>query len=386
LPWEDRYDHGVASRNQLRLHRGPYRAAITPDIARRTLVLSQDVLAEAEDASNEIARFDTEMDGEIAALATVLLRSESAASSQIENLTASARTIAEAEIGATNRRNAAQIVANTRAMEAAVALSARIDADTILAMHEALMRTTDPANAGRWRSVQVWIGGGSLGPHDASFVPPHESRVMAAIDDLVAFIDRDDMPVLAQASIAHAQFETIHPFPDGNGRVGRALLHSMLRNKGLTRNVTLPVSAGLLTNTATYFGALSAYRAGDPGVIVRQMSSAAYAAIANGRRLKDDLRQIRESWAATIASRRTSATWKVADLLIRHPVINAQLVTDELKIAPTNVYRYIDPLVQAGVLIEFTNRGRNRAWRAPEVLSALDAFAARAGKRRLHGT
>jgi Fic family protein len=341
------------------------------------------VLAEADDAATEIARFDAAMGGEIAPFGAVLLRSESAASSQIENLTASARAIAEAEIGDTRRRNAALIVANTRAMEAAVALADHLDADAILAMHRALWEAAEPAIAGRWREEQAWIGGSSLGPHEASFVPPHHSRVVPAIEDLMAFVRRENLPVLVQAAIAHAQFETIHPFPDGNGRTGRALLHSMLRHKGLTRNVTVPISAGLLTDTAAYFDALGAYRAGDPTAMVRQLSEASFAAIANGRQLAAELRTIRSDWNTRIPARRDSATWRVADLLMRHPVVNAQLLTRELGVAANNVYRYIDPLVQADVLTEFTDQRRNRAWRSTEVLVALDAFAVRAGKRRL---
>ncbi|WP_277932448.1 Fic family protein [Rhodococcus opacus] len=81
----------------------------------------------------------------------------------------------------------------------------------------------------RWRQQQVWIGGGSLGPHTAHFVPPHHDRVPELIDDLIVFANRVDVTVIAQIAVAHAQFETIHPFLDGNGRVGRALIQAMLR-------------------------------------------------------------------------------------------------------------------------------------------------------------
>jgi Fic family protein len=152
------------------------------------------------------------MGGEIAHFSAILLRSESAASSRIENLTASARAIGEAELGPDGRGNAAEIVANTRTMTAALALAGGIDEASILAMHRALMEGTDPERAGTWRREQVWIGGGHLGPHGADFVPPHHDRVPAAIKDLLAFIARDDVPVLVHATLAHAHFETIHPF------------------------------------------------------------------------------------------------------------------------------------------------------------------------------
>jgi fido (protein-threonine AMPylation protein) len=369
----------------LRRHQGPYQAAIVPPIAGRRLTLPSAVLAAVDDASTEIARFDAELGTEIAPFAAILLRSESAASSQIENLTASARAIAEAEIGASSRHNATQIVANSRAMEAAVLLADRLDADAILAMHRALMEATEPDIAGRWRDQPVWIGGGNLGPHGATLVPPHHSGIRPAIDDLVTFLQRNDLPVLVQAAIAHAQFETIHPFPDGNGRTGRALLHARLRHKALTRGNTVPISAGLLTDTRAYFDALGAYRAGDPTAMVHQLTTAAFAAMANGRQLVADLRAIRGTWNSRISARSDSAVWRVADLLIRRPVISATVVTQELGIAATNVYRPIGLLVTAGILVEFSDQRRNRIWRSTEVLAALDAFATRAGRRRTPG-
>ncbi|MGK2884669.1 MAG: Fic family protein [Rhodococcus sp. (in: high G+C Gram-positive bacteria)] len=384
LPW-DRDSNTQASRVTRRRSRGPYRSSIPIEIQARQVQLPAATTAEAEDAATEVARFDAELGHEIAPFATVLLRSESAASSKIENLTASARAIAEAELRAHAGRNATLIVANQRAMTAAIALAEHIDADAILAMHAALLTETRPEIAGRWRDEPVWIGGSDHSPHDALFVPPRRDFVTAAISDLLAFIDRDDVPLLAHAAIAHAQFETIHPFPDGNGRTGRALIHAQLRHKGLTRNVTLPVSAGLLTDTAAYFAALTAYRQGDLVAIVEQFSRAAFAAVTNGRQLVDDLRAIRAGWDDRIVARRDSGTWKIADLLLRHPVVNAALLANELGIAPQNTYRSLARLVEVGIIIEFTDQKRNQLWRSTEVLDALDRFAARAG-RRTRGT
>jgi Fic family protein len=203
----------------------------------------------------------------------------------------------------------------------------------------------------------------------------------ALFADLVAFIDRDDIAVIAHAAVAHAQFETIHPFPDGNGRAGRVLLHAQLRNNGLTRHVTVPVSAGLLTDTDAYFEALSRYRDGDPVPIVERLADATFAALDNGRHLVDDRRRLRHEWQGRIRARRDASAWKATDVVLRHPVVNAQLVAAELGVALPNVYRAIEPLVASQVLVEFTDKKRNQLWRAPEVLQALDAFAARAGRR-----
>ncbi|GAT00028.1 Fic family protein [Mycolicibacterium fortuitum] len=360
---------------------GPYRAAIPPAIADLHLELPSDVNAAAEDASLAITRFDAELGGEIAPFSAVLLRSESAASSRIENLTASARSIAEAELpGARGKANAEQIVANTAAMTAAVELSDRVDADAILAMHAALMTGQSRHTPGRWRTEPVWIGGGNT-PLDAMFVPPRHERIPAAIDDLIAFAARDDVALLAQIAVAHAQFETIHPFTDGNGRTGRALAQSMLRNKGLARQVTVPVSAGLLADTDGYFAALTAYREGDLAPIVERFAHASERAVANGRQLITQLRDIRASWDDLITARSDSAVWRVADLLTRRPVVNGVLLREELGIPTDHPRRYMGPLTEAGIVVEFTDRARNRAWRAPEILDALDDFAERAGRR-----
>ena len=360
---------------------GSYRPAVPAAVAGLTLDLPPAVLAEAEAAGREITRFDAELGGEVAPFAAVLLRSESAASSQIENLTASARAIAEAELpGVRAKRNAEMIVANTAAMQAALSLSDTVDAAAILAMHGALMATQPRHTPGKFRTEAVWIGGGST-PVGATFVGPRPELIPAAISDLIEFARRTDIPAFPQIAVAHAQFETIHPFTDGNGRTGRALVQAMLRNKGLTRQLTVPVSAGLLDDTGAYFDALTSYREGDAAPIVECFSRASSRAIINCRLLVTDLRDIRRQWTQKIVARSDSAVWKVADLLTRRPVVNAALLAAELGIDSTNAHRYLTPLTEAGILIETTNKVRNRIWRAPEVLAALDAFAERAGRR-----
>jgi Fic family protein len=381
LPWTRGAVFGAMTRRDQAAQRDKYEAAITPAIAKLDYAPSQEVAAAAEDAATEMARFDAELGGEIAPFSAILLRSESAASSNIEQLTASARSVALAELGDVSKVNASLIAANTAAMQSAVALADKLDVDSILQMHHALMQVVDPKEAGKWRNQQVWIGGSSFGPSGAAFVAPHHDRVPAAIDDLVAYMKRDDIPVLIQVAIAHAQFETIHPFTDGNGRTGRALIHALLRGTGLTRNVTVPVSSGLLADTDAYFDALTTYRDGDPEPIILATATASFKAIANGRQLVADLRLISESWKERIRARSHSATWPIADLLIRQPVVNAKILNEQLGIGPTHVRRHMDVLAQAGVVQLTKVHPRGVFWRAQEVLDVLDTFATNAGKR-----
>ncbi|NTW39808.1 MAG: Fic family protein, partial [Cellulomonadaceae bacterium] len=281
-------------------HTGPYEAALAPRIADAALHLSSQAAALVAEASAEIARFDGESHAATASFVALLLRIEAASSSQIENLTSSPKAIALAELGRRGRANADAIVANVTAMTQALAVADHLDAGAILAMHHALLAEHLPAVAGRWRNEQVWIGGSSRSPHGAAYIAPVHERVPAAIDDLVDFMGRDDLPLLAQAALTHAQFESIHPFPDGNGRTGRALLHAQLRHGGLTREAIVPVSAGLLTDTDKYFQALTVYRTGDIEPIITEVSQAVFPALASSRQLIADVTQARATWGDQI--------------------------------------------------------------------------------------
>lgn len=361
--------------------RSPYVAAVVPEISDLTPRLSRAVAGAAEEATSAIRAFDADSGQDIAPFAAVLLRSESASSSQIENITSGAKQIALAEIHEESRANAALVVSNADAMRVALALADEISPESILAMHRALLGASSPDIAGRWRDSAVWIGGNGCSPHGASFVAPAASRVVPAVADLVRFSARNDLPALTQAAVAHAQFETIHPFPDGNGRTGRALVHSMLRRRAVTRAVTVPVSAGLLTDTRRYFDALTAYREGEVDPIVETLADAATASVANGHLLVADLRELRLRWADTVSARSDSSVWRIADLLLRQPVISTAVVMDAAGINHTNASRAIERLVTAGVLTQVGGRRRSVLWQATDVLHALDAFAARAGRR-----
>jgi hypothetical protein len=156
----------------------------------------------------------------------------------------------------------------------------------------------------------------------------------------------------------------------------------MFKNRELTRNVTVPVSAGLLSDTKAYFESLTKYRQGNPVAIVELMARASFAAIENGRGLATDLRELDEDWNSRLKARSDSSAWKVADLVLRYPAIDSSLVQRELSIAQRVADRSIGQLVEAGILTEVSGYRRNRRWIATEVVAALDAFAKRAGRRR----
>lgn len=377
--------HGMASRSAMAAASGPYRSSIPPSISTWVPSIPADLTADAEEAATSLSRFDTYAAVSLGAaspslgpMSSILLRTESTSSSQIENLTVGARQLALAELDQSSSENARTVVANVRAMETALDLAARFDTSAILAMHQALLSGQRgwEDHAGRWREQLVWIGTSALSPRGASHVAPQAPLVAPAMEDLVRFVAREDLPVLVQAAVAHAQFETIHPFTDGNGRTGRAMVHSILRAKGVMAETIAPVSAGLLTQTDRYFDALTAYRDGDARPIVERFAEAARFAATSGARLVDDLAaQVESSRERLQGLRPQAAAWKVLPHLVSHPVVNARFLTTHLALGNQSAHNALTQLADAGVLIERTGLRRNRVWQHPGILTVLDEYA-----------
>lgn len=375
VPWE-RDEREPMSRRERNLARGPFVASIPPEIATVFPQLPARVLADAADAHTELARFDSEVGTLHAPLAAILLRTESSSSSEVERLTASAKQVALARIGDSTSANAQMVLANTRAMESAMSLSDNLSTGSVIEMHRALLERHDPEIVGQLRDVHVWVGGRT--PHTAEHVGPVPQRVPALMDDLMQFARRDDLPVLPHIALAHAQFETIHPFPDGNGRAGRALVHAMLRASGTTRQVTVPVSAGLLSDPQSYFDALNAYRDGDATPIVEVLTYSSFRALSNARQLVTDLGDVRAQWEEQVRARKGSSARRALDVLAEQPVVTVKHLAETLGVSEVAANSAIATLADDGVLRQSTQGRRNRHWQADGILDALDRFGARA--------
>ncbi|QPL04609.1 MULTISPECIES: Fic family protein [Actinomyces] len=327
-----------------------------------------------------IARFDQDSGAALLPYTALLLRSESSASSRIERLTSSARKVIEEESFGGIGGNARAVVANTRAMREALAHDGALSTGSLLRMHEALLRPHAPDVAGRLRDEPIWIGGGEHAPVDALFVPPVHTRVPGALDDLIAFTVRTDLPPLTRAAIAHAQLETIHPFADGNGRTGRALIHVLLRQSGLGVYAPLPISAVLLADTSTYFHALDAYREGRCEAVIDLVVDAAQEAADLGLRAGTSLRAVHEHWETLITSRTGTPDRSIVRLLLSQPVLDVATTARELGVSEQAARRAFSRLESAGVVVGYQVARGRRAWRAPDVLDLMDDVTA--GLRR----
>lgn len=394
LTYEDHVWHidstAYVSRSQRMRGNGPYRSAVPISLSDLQIDLPSSLAAIIDEAAQALTKFNdyaVHTFGEhvraLGPMSAILLRTEATSSSQIEHLTVGAKNLALELIDEGGSQNAKAVIGNVRAMESALEFSGNMTVENLLHMHRALLSAQDgwDAYAGRFREQLVWVGTDAHSPRGASFIAPQPALVRPAIDDLFTFLQRDDIPALVQIALAHAQFETIHPFADGNGRTGRALIHAVLRNKQLTEHIVPPVSAGLLTTTDRYFNALTAYRAGDGEPIVMVFADACRFAASSGIELIDALdAQIDLARAALRGVRRDAAVWTVLPHLIAQPVLNSQYLRTQVGLTKSQAERAIRTLADAGVLVARSSAKRNVVWEHRGVLDVLDEYAA--GLRR----
>jgi Fic family protein len=364
-----------------------FQAYIPDAIADYGIVLPGDVAEVVGEAEREIVQLNREppeLDG-LEALARQLLRAESLASSRIEGLTLSHRRLAKAAAAPEDSRdvNARSVVANIAAMERAIAIgasTAELTTADIVAIHETLFREThDEAIAGAIRVKQNWIGGSSDTPRNAEFIPPPANRVVALLDDLCEFVNRDDLPAVAQAAIAHAQFETIHPFPDGNGRVGRCLIHAILRRRGLAPRYVPPISLVLATDVRGYEHGLADYREGADAEWCAVFAQATRTAAREAEGFAREIAKLQDEWLQRAGNpRRDSAVRKLVAALPAHPIVNVAATMEITGVSDVAAGRAIERLERAGVLRpEHPGRRRRRSWEARELFDLVNGFERR---------
>lgn len=370
-----------------------YHAYLPDRLAERAFLLDGDVAADVADAEAAIARLDARA-GSLAdteTLARILLRAESVASSRIEGLEIGPRRLLRAEAARQMGEPSAdigadEVLGNISAMHAALEIGTTDEPLTqrhLLQIHRLLLEDTSLArHAGRVREVQNWIGGNVYNPCAASYVPPPPEMVEELLDDLCIFCNSDMLPAVAQAAIAHAQFETIHPFADGNGRTGRALIYLILRRRGLARQVLPPVSLVLATRTRDYIGGLEGFRyAGDSTCReaheglnrwVATFAAACVRAVDAASAFERRCKEIEEDWRRRLGRVRADSS---ADLLVRllpgRPIVSVKSAMAAIGRSKPQVNAAVSRFVEAGILAQVTVGRRNRTFEAREVIDAF---------------
>lgn len=380
VSWRQAGRHGTRADRMLR----EITVSLPPTIAGLAYTPSQPIAMALAEAARAVIAVDADPRGHIGALGALLLRTESVSSSKIERIDASLDDYARAVAGIRSNESASSMVAATRALAEMIdraGETARVRLDDILTAHHTLMvdDRMDGHYAGRFRDVQNWIGGSDHSPIGAVHVPPPPDTVPGYMEDLVAFANRDDLDPVAQAAIAHAQFESIHPFTDGNGRIGRALINAILRRRGLTRRTVVPIASAMLAERDRYFALVNGYRDGAADAFVADLARGTRIAAAEARRSADRLAELPGEWRELSRPRAGSAAASLLAVLAEHPILSAE-EAQQLTGAPlSSVYTALDRLEADGIIHQVTARQRNRVWGVDDILAELDELAARIG-------
>jgi Fic family protein len=393
--WENPYDSGVPRTDR---RSGEFRAYSPTALAGMRLAISPEVDAQVAGAERAVRSLNRSAHGDLGLVSRFLLRSEAIASSYIEGIAPSPRNIALAELAldedVRGLSEAAQQVARnmTIVRDASDALSEK-DALTVGDL-EALQASLIPAPPEMQgvRSTQNWIGGSRFHPLDAAHVPPPPEEVPGLLEDLVLYMAGAVHSPIVQAALVHAQFETIHPFPDGNGRVGRALIHTVLTRRGLTSEAILPVSLVLATLQDEYIAGLEAFRVeGEPEAPhvfaayeswISTFARAVRIAAVQAADLERRLGELREDWSQIIAearhregrvraTRRDSALSTILDALPGTPVLTTSTVTRMHGVTATAAQHALAQLSDYGILESISIGRAQRAYVSLDVLALI---------------
>jgi Fic family protein len=391
--WVSRFASGAATR----LHDAPghYEAYVPDRLTGRPFSLETPVAADIADAERSITRLDAEarslanMEG----LARILLRAEAVASSRIEGLSVAPQRLLRVAAAhadgekTTTDATAEEVLANVDAMTYALAdPDSPITVERVLEVHRRLLAPTNMAmHAGVLRTEQNWIGGTSYNPFGAAFVPPPPEDVPDLLRDLCDFCNEDSLPAVAQAAIAHAQFETLHPFADGNGRTGRALIHMVFARRRLVTRTLVPVSLILATQANDYVAALTGTRylgASDSVEAIRGINTwvALFAvscsrAVADAESFERRTQQLQVEWRTRLGSVRSDATvLRLLDRLIATPVITVRRVAEDLGVSVPAANNAVAQLLEAEIVTQVRAGRRNRAFEAREIVDAFTSL------------
>ncbi|MBF4607209.1 Fic family protein [Curtobacterium sp. VKM Ac-1393] len=376
--------HDVVERPWRSNHRGSrddrmttsVRVSLPPRIARARWVPGDATEALLDRAAAALRSLDVHHGSRLAPLGSVIGRTEAVASSRIEDESASIDDCARALVGIRAKSSATAVVRAAGAVEGLVtaADTGTITEAALLTAHRRLM-CDDPIDgryAGRYRDVQNWIGGGDT-PRLATYVPPPPELVAPLMADLFAFLHRTDLHPIAQAAIGHAQFESIHPFTDGNGRIGRALISAVLRRRAVTTTVTAPIATALAADRDRYFRCLERYRDGVVDALVADV------AIAIGTVCD-------EATVTALLLDEHAADRAAGPCAVGPHAVVGRALSDDPVLTEDHLHEMVpagaadavaSDLVRAGVLRPVTERRRDRAWVAPAVAAELEAFEQR---------
>ena len=312
-----------------------------------------------------------------AGITSVLYRSESSASSIIEDITVGARRILEAEVATADEIRdpiASRIIGNLEGLRDALATPFPAGPDDYLRWHRILTeghpRMKDE-DIGAYRTKQNWIGGDAYGPRHAEFIPPRPEVIEALVSDLATYTARTDVAPIIQAAIAHARFEVIHPFTDGNGRVGRMLIQHALAGR-TSLDAPIPVSIPWSQDKDAYIAGLRLYQGGDTNAWIEFFGMSVVAAVAWMHSVEGRVASLLASLADRSRSRGESVAARVIRDLPSHPMLNADTVAERYGVSRQAAHEALTRLGEDEVLTERSFSRRTKSGRPRQMFTSVE--------------
>ena len=345
------------------------RAWVPAPLRERALVLSASTARAGERACAAIRLAEARLPDHWEPLARLLLRNEGMASSAIEGLREPPEAVLIA--GRTGSGGAAGWVADNlvvidRALETA---HAALTVETLHGWHRQLMRygMLPPGMVGAFRPVFGWVGGST--PMDATYVPPPPQEIPRLVEDLILFADGSppDLDPVSHAAVIHAQFEAIHPYGDGNGRLGRVLIGRTLHRRGVTTRYSVPISMAIARDPGGYLSGLHLFEQGMIDPWVRWFAEIAEKAATTTHRILDQTEALMDRWQEAVTGLRSDHSARaLLHSLPAHPLLSAGDVAGMLGSSERSARTALAALADRGVLspidIPSPGPGRNRHW------------------------
>ena len=347
-------------------------AYVPHSLASQTLDVREPTANKCTAATTRLLLASEMVPKDFASLAHLMARNEAIASSHIEGVRAPAIDSVLPAIDGLGRSvhdaiDTVRFVRDVATQELTVEL--------LLEWHARLMTSgpLSPAHIGVLRSEQGWIGGTS--PVDAALVTPPPNELPELIDDLIVFANRTDVDATLQAAVVHAQFELIHPFADGNGRVGRLLIDWVFCRR---LNLVAPpsFSSAITDTTGAYLSGLTLFRMGDLDAWTAWFADVVVRSSQQQLALVQAVEELKAQWRARLLVRADATAWQVVGLIPRFPILTARMISAELNVSFRTALTALESLIESGILERHSRPiGKGRPahlFVSPELLALVD--------------
>lgn len=345
------------------------------------LNINSDIVKKLVEANRDLVRLDTaaKLIPNVELFISMYVRKEALISSQIEGTQCTLDDVLDPEVDGNTNLDVMDVINYVRACTYAISRLEKLPLCNRLLreIHQELLAggRGQEKNPGEFRKLQNWIGAANCTLNEARYIPPNVEDMNVALTDLERYMNEgDDYDPLIRIALIHYQFETIHPFLDGNGRVGRLMILLYLMEQGYISEPIIYISYFLKKNQIEYYDRISEVRRSGNyeqwvGFFLEAVSAAAKDSLATVEKLST----LHENNVCRlpITTRKNDNVRRVFDYIEQYPIIEIKRTAADLGVSYNTVSSAVDKLVQTGILKETTNASRNRVFSYEEYLNIL---------------